>query len=144
MSPQVQGSPQDEQAIRKMATEFIAAWNRNDSKALAACFTTDGDLINPAGRIGRGRSEVEKILSEEQNGVFKGTRISMPQTHLRFLKPDVAIVDYEYEIKGVREPDGKETTLKGLVSSVLRKEGNEWLIAAARPIIPVPLPGSNR
>ena len=144
MSPQLQGTPQDEQAIRTMAAEFVAAWNRNDVKALAACFTTDGDLINPVGRAGRGRSEVERILNEEQNGPFKGSRISMPQKHLRFLKPDLAIADYDFEVARVRGADGRDTTLKGLVSTVLRKDGDKWLIAAARPMIPAPLPGAQR
>lgn len=145
MSPQVQGTPQDEQDIRKAATEFVTAWNRNDAKGLAACFASDGDLINPAGQIARGRAGVEKLLAEEQNRTFKGTRISVPQKHLSFLKPDIAIVDYEFEIAHLRGADGKETALKGLLTNVLRKEGDRWLIAAARPMVPSPLPAtSNR
>lgn len=136
MSPQLQGTPQDEQAIRALGTDFVAAWNRNDSKALAACFTTDGDLINPSGQVARGRADVEKILNEEQNGPFKGSRMSMPQRHVHFLKPDVAIADYEFEIARVRGADGKEITLKGRTSSVLRKDNDKWLIVAARPMIP--------
>src|SRR6266542_1427612 len=100
MSPQTQGSPQDEQAIRNVVTQFVAAWNRNDAKALAGHFTTDGDLINPAGRIARGRSEVEKLFTDEQTTRFKGTRFSLPQKHLRFLKPDIAVADHEFEITG--------------------------------------------
>ena len=86
MSPQLQGTPQDEQAIRTTATEFVTAWNRNDVRALASCFANDGDLVNPEGRAGRGRSAVEKLLNEEQNGQFKGSRLNMQQQHLRFLK----------------------------------------------------------
>lgn len=144
MSPQLQGTSQDEQAIRTLATEFVGAWNRNDSKGLAACFTTDGDLVNPAGRVCRGKSEVEKILNEEQNGPFKGSRISMPQKHLHFLKPDLAVADYDFEVARVRGADGKEITLKGLISNVLRKDGDKWLIVAARPMIPTALPGTHR
>jgi uncharacterized protein (TIGR02246 family) len=107
MSPQLQGTPQDEQAIRTATREFVAAWNRNDVSALAACFATDGDLIDPSGRIGRGRGEVERILKEEQNGPFKGTHVNMPQKYLHFLKPDLAIADYECEVARVRGGDGK-------------------------------------
>ena len=128
MSPQVQGTQQDEQAIRTLATEFVAAWNRNDGKALGACFASDGDLINPQGRVGRNQREVEKILTEEQNGPFKGSHMSMPQKYLRFLKPDLAIADYDFEIAHVRGAGGKDTNLRGEVSNVLRKEGNRWLI----------------
>lgn len=138
MSPKVQGSPQDEQAIRKMVTQFAEAWNRNDVKALTGQFTTDGDLINPAGRIARGTSEVQKLITEEHTGRFKGTRISLALKHLRFLKPDVAIGDEEFEITGLQGP---QTTLKGLVTFVVRKDGENWLITSGRPMVPVQMPG---
>ena len=137
MSPQMQGTPQDEQAIRTMVNQFVAAWNRNDAKALAGYFTTDSDLINPTGRVARGGSEVEKLFREEQTGPFKATRFSLPLTHLRFLKPDIAVTDHEFEIDGVQGP---VSTLRGLVTMVLRKDAGRWLITSARPMVPVPLP----
>jgi uncharacterized protein (TIGR02246 family) len=139
----MQGTFQDEQAIRNMSAEFMIAWNKNDSKALAACFATDGDLINPMGQVGRGRNEVQKIFAEGHSGPFTGSRLSMQQKHLRFLKPDIAVADYEFEITGMRDPGGKQTTQKGLVTGVLRKEGEKWLFAASRPSISVPPPGAN-
>lgn len=144
MSPQTQGTTQDEQAIRRVAAEFVGAWNKNDAKALAACFSSDGDLINPAGRVARNRSEIEKLLTDEQNGLFKGSRITMPQKHLRFLKPDIALADYEFEISHMRGADGKESSMRGLVSSLFRKDGESWLIAACRPYVAASLPGSQR
>ena len=143
MSPQKLGSPQDEQTIRSLATEFVSAWNKNDSKQMAACFSTDGDLINPSGRIARGRTEVERLMQEEHAGPFKGTRLNTQHKHLRFLKPDVAIADYEFEISQMRGGDGKNT-LKGHVTFVLHKENDRWLIAAGRPMVPSALPGTSR
>ena len=135
MSPRPKGQSQDEHAIRTTAAEFVAAWNRNDVKALAACFTYDGDLMHPTGRVGRGRAEVENLLAEARNGVPRGSRINMPQRHLRFLRPDVAIADYDCEISGVHGTDGKETILKGHISGVLSKEGDRWLVVSARPTL---------
>jgi uncharacterized protein (TIGR02246 family) len=143
MSPQMQGTPQDEQAIRNVATEFVNAWNRNDAKGIAACFTNDGDLINPQGRIGRGRQEVERLVQEEQGGAMKGTHISLHQKNVRFLRQDLAIADYDCELERVRGADGKETTLKGLATNVVRKEGDRWLVTASRPFIPALQPGSH-
>ena len=144
MSPKPQGTAHDEQAIRNLTADFVAAWNKNDAKALAACFATDGDLINPAGRVGRGNSEVEKILAEEQSGTFRGTRMNLQQKHLRFLKPDVAVADFEFHISGVHTPDGKQTELKGLLTNVFLREGEKWRVTSARPSIPAPLPGATR
>lgn len=144
MSPQPQGTPQDEHAIRVASTEFANAWNRNDVKALSACFATDGDLINPAGRAARGKEEIEKLLQDEQNSVFKGSRMTVRQTHVRFLKPDLAIADYDFEIARMHGAGGKDTTVTGLQSVVLRKDGDKWLVVAARPMIPTPMPALHR
>lgn len=140
MSPKALGTPKDEQAIRDTAAQFIAAWNRNDGRALAACFASDGDLINSAGRICRGRREVEKLALEGHAGPLKGSHMTMPQKHLRFLKPDLAIAEYDFEVSHVRGADGKESIMKGLTTVVLRKDGDSWLIVAARPMIPLPVP----
>jgi len=135
MSPQIQGTPQDEQAIRNMVTQFVAAWNKNDAKGLASHFTSDGDLINPAGRIARGSTEVEKLFRDEQSGQFKNTRFRLTVTNIRFLKPDIAVTDLEYEINDMKGP---LSTMKGLVSLVVRKDSSQWLINACRPMVPVP------
>jgi uncharacterized protein (TIGR02246 family) len=137
MSPQTQGTAQEEQAIRDLITKFVAAWNKGDGKVMATHFTTDADVIDPGGRIARGRKEVEQMFQDEQAGVFKGTHFSMPFSHLRFLKPDIAIADNDFEIDGV---NGPVSTLKGMVTLVVRKDGDKWLITSARPMVPVRLP----
>ena len=144
MSPQPLGTPHDEQAIRNLTTELTTAWNRNDANALAALYAQDADLIDPSGRVARGRTEVEKLVKEAHGGPLKGTRISLPKTHVRFLKPDIAIADYDFEIANMRGADGKQATLKGIVTCVLQKTGEKWQIAADRPLIPAPPRGAQR
>jgi uncharacterized protein (TIGR02246 family) len=144
MSPQLQGTPQDEQAIRTATSDFVKAWNQHDVKAMTACFSTDADLTTPAGDVARNRNEVEKIINEEQHGMFSTSRFHMPQKHLRFLKPDLALGDYDMEIAGVRGADGKDIQMKGKVSLVMSKHADRWLIAAARAMVPAPRPGTRK
>jgi hypothetical protein len=66
----------DEAALRKSSDEFVASWNKNDYKALAAKFTSDADLINPAGRQAKGSAEIEKLFQDEQTTVMKGSSFS--------------------------------------------------------------------
>ena len=144
MSPQPLGTPQDEQAIQNLALEFAAGWNRHDAQGMAACFTMDGDLVNPSGKIARGRAHVQKLFAEEQAGPLQASRVTMAHKHLRFLKPDLAMGDYQFEVSHIRNAEGQETTTKGLVSCVLRKEGDGWLITAARTNVPAPMPAANQ
>lgn len=134
MSPQKLGTAQDEQAIRDTVARFVTAWTKDDIRGMAACFAEDGDMINPAGRVARGREEIEELFAEEHSGHFKKTGFALPFKHLRFLKPDVAIADHEFEINGIQS--GPTTALSGLLTLVLRKNADSWLIASARPMVP--------
>ena len=50
-------------AIKKNTAAFQAAWNKHDTKALAALWATDGDLIDPWGVTSVGRDAVEKFFA---------------------------------------------------------------------------------
>jgi hypothetical protein len=56
---------------------------------------------------------------------------------LSFLSASLAIADYDFDISHTTGGD-----IKGLVTSVLRKEGEKWLIVAARPMVPAQQPGT--
>lgn len=138
----MKGRGGDEDAIKKVFADFAAAWEKDDAKGMAAFWADDGDLINPAGRVGKGRAEVEKLLADEHSSLFKGTRITFTVSGIRFLGRDVAIYDAAYEVVGAHGPDGKELPpQKGLLTSVLVKKSGQWRTVAARPMMPAPPPG---
>src|SRR5437660_6228819 len=49
-------------AIHKNAEAFVAAFNKNDAKAVAAFWTQDGDFVDQTGRHLRGRKAIEKAF----------------------------------------------------------------------------------
>lgn len=136
------GNPKDEQTIRSRFEDFISAWNRHDASGMSSLFAEDGDMINPNGRSTRTRPEIEKVLREEHAGPFQQSRLSMKPESIRFLAPDVTVTDHSFEIAGVRDPNGKDVTLRGHLTEVLKKQGDNWYCAASRPMIPVTPEGS--
>jgi len=58
----------DEAGIRATDEVFAAAWNKHDAKAMAATWAKDGDLVNPFGRVAKGRAEVEGTV-DRGNGL---------------------------------------------------------------------------
>src|SRR5438477_13051863 len=104
----------DEDAIRKVQDDFVAAWGKPDAgKNLAAMFAEDGDLVNPIGQEADGRAAVEKLLTNEQTTVFKGSTLTLTPGKPRMVKPDVAICEGSYEVAGAHMPDGKPMAQKG-------------------------------
>lgn len=84
--------------------EFAAAWNRHDPKALAAFWAPDGDLINPFGRVAKGRAEVEKLFTDEHSAFMKGTTFTLTGMTVRLLAPNIAFTDWDVEISGMHAP----------------------------------------
>lgn len=50
----------EKKAIRVSAEEFVAAFNKGDSKAIGNLWTADGEYVDENGRIFRGRESIEK------------------------------------------------------------------------------------
>lgn len=122
----------DESAILKVHEGFAASWNKNDYKAMAAIFAADADLINPLGRVAKGKAEIEKLYMDEQTTAFKGSHFTSDCTSgVHILKPDVAVVTCSFEVTG-----GKLPAMKGLYTATMVKTDQKWLVVAGRPMIP--------
>jgi len=134
----------DEDAIKKIASDYEAVFNKGDAKAEAALYAEDGDLIDPAGKAFRGRAEIEQGGTQAYATIFKGAHITITPTHTRIVDPDMAIVDGNYEITGAHMRDGKPApTFKGLYTMVFRKAKGKWWIESLRPMVPQgPPPGA--
>jgi len=135
------GRAGDEAAIQRQIEQFAAAWNKADAKAAAQFFTEDGDYVSSTGQMAEGRAGIERVLTDQFAGVYKGATLKTTVTAIRFLKPDVAIVNGTFEVSGMHGPDGKELQVrKGLSTNIAAKQGDKWLIAALRGMVPAPGP----
>jgi uncharacterized protein (TIGR02246 family) len=140
LAPPASAAEGEEAAIRKVHADFAAAWNRHDAVGLAAKWTLDGDLINPEGRWSKGKAEVQKNFAEEHAGIFKASTFSNTINSVRFLSPNVAIVDASFEIANATPPNAPPMTQKGLYKSVMVKDGGKWWTASAMAMAPMAPP----
>ena len=118
----------DQEAIRKLAADFNAAINKGDAKTAAALFTADGDYLSSTGRLGRGTAEIEKMVSDQAAGAFKGQSFKTTIDTIRMIRPDVAIASGTFE----------SAARKGLATFVTVRDGGRWRIAALRAMVPPP------
>ena len=127
-----------EAAILKVHERLAEAWNKDDAKGMAAGFADDADLINPLGRVAKGKAEIEKLYQDEHSGVFKGSHFASEcKAGVHVVKPDVAIVTCSFEVTGGTLPDGKTMpAMKGIYTATMVKAKNRWQIVAGRPMIP--------
>ena len=119
----------DEEAIRRVLADFVAAWNKHDAKAFSMVFAEDADFTNVRGMNAHGRTEVEKFHAPRFATNLKNSHQKMTQIEIRFIRPDVAAVDAWWEMTGAKTADGQDIPLrKGLLNFVITKEGGRWFI----------------
>jgi uncharacterized protein (TIGR02246 family) len=122
-------SPADDAAVRAVVARYVNARELRDAAAIEALFTQDADQLTTSGEWRRGRDTVVPgtLESSRRNPGTRQIRIDT----LRFLTPDVAIVDGPYEISVAgAAPRPMRTTI------VVKREADAWRIAAIRNMVP--------
>lgn len=118
-----------EQTIRDRTKDFDAAWNRHDAQAVASYYATSGDIVTETGDALSSRDGIQQALTDAFNGDLKNSTLTSTVTTVRLIKPDVAIVDSEVELK-----NGDAEARKLHVVSVLVSKDGKWLTETTRAI----------
>lgn len=116
----------DETAVRALIQRYVNARDARDAGAIEALFTADVDQYTTSGEWRRGRGQVVPGTAESTKRNPGARSISVAS--VRFISPDVAIVDGAYNIAGSDRP--RWTTI------VVLRESNAWRIAAIRNMTP--------
>ncbi len=130
--PKSKGRTKDEEAVRKVVTDSVEAWNRHDVKAFSMLFTDDADFINVLGAGAAGRTEIEKLHAPLFSTIFKESKVTTVDTRVRFIKSDVATVDSTWGMTGYIDPaDEKRTPRKALMimNLIMTKKKGKWYVA---------------
>jgi uncharacterized protein (TIGR02246 family) len=125
----------DEAAVQQLINELTDAWNRGDAKAYGARFQADGTFTNVNGTFFVGREEFDRRHEDAFRRVYKGSTIAATIKKLRFIRPDVAVVDIDLGMFGWQgHPPvvqaGPDNALHTCLLMVLVKERGSWWIAA--------------
>jgi uncharacterized protein (TIGR02246 family) len=85
-----------EQAVRKAVAAYVEALSKGDLDGLMACVAPDADFIDEAGKTTRGhdalRAHFKTTLAD-----LKGYKVTGKVYSVKFLRPDVALVDGSLE-----------------------------------------------
>lgn len=139
-------TPTDETAVRNLVTAFNNAFNAHDAKAFAATFAEDADFTNWRGTSVRGRAKIEEFHVPVLTVRYKNGSQKVIDSTIRFIRPDVAVVNVRSEVTGGTTPDGKTDPLLrfSLNWTVAKEASGQWLIKvmhnARLPEMEIPLP----
>lgn len=129
-APQDAAQDKDRAAIAKAVQNYMDSWNSHDVRAVAMTYAEDCDFVNNFGDVTHGRAGMEATFGPFMTGVYSATNQTGKVRSIRFLKPDVAAVDVDWEMTGAKNQDGTlRPTRKGIHSLVMTKQSDgTWLI----------------
>ncbi len=120
----------DPAAIRQVVADFVDAFNHHDAHAWASFLAEDGDFTNVTGLSLHGRKDVETCFTELFSTRLKAAHRTATVRHIRFITPDIAFVDAEWELVGSKAADGSENPVrKGLFNFVMTRQNGHWTFA---------------
>lgn len=116
----------DEAAVRDVVRRYTEARELSDPKAIEALFTADADQYTTGGEWRRGVPQLVKGMIET-SARNPGARV-IAIAAVRFITPDVAIVDGDYTTGADARRIWTTITVK--------RDSGRWRIAAIRNIAP--------
>lgn len=125
----------DEAAIRVTVAEQAEAWTAGDGAKFSRHMAPDVSFTNLFGEVRYGAADFTARQIEILNSFFKGTTKRHSIRRIRFVTTDVAIVDIDNEVHGVKAmpagvpvpPDG---ILRTQLMEVFVRRNGAWLVEA--------------
>ena len=121
---------QDEAAIDALFDKQAEGWERADSELFASAFAPEADFINITATPLRGRDEIARHHAQLWATLYKGATVSPGPRRIRFVTPDVAVVENEATLR----MGEMERHAHALVVAV-RNDGH-WEIEALHNMLP--------
>jgi uncharacterized protein (TIGR02246 family) len=126
---QSKGSEADTSAVKAVVTAYDDGFNSHDAKAIGALFADEGDFTNMRGSSKHGRKDIEQNYGNLLNGGLKTAHRTDTIKIVKFITPDVAEIDADWEMTGTKAADGSDNPpRKGGLDWVVQKINGKWLI----------------
>lgn len=128
-------SAADDTAIRRIISNQEAAWNEGDGQEYARDVAADASFTNLFGMVFYGKPAFAARHQEILMSFYKGTRKKHVIRRIKFITSDVAIVDIDNELSGVKAmPPGIAVPADGILKTqlmeVLVRRAGSWAVEA--------------
>ena len=124
----------DEAVIRESVKQMESGWNTKSGALFAKPFAEDADYVVINGNHIKGRQVIETQHQRIFDTIYKDTTLTLNVKHIRFIRPDVAVV----HVGAHRDGPTKELNQGAIITMVMSKEKEGWRITAFQNTAVVP------
>ncbi|HEY0529319.1 MAG TPA: SgcJ/EcaC family oxidoreductase [Gemmatimonadaceae bacterium] len=128
-------APTDEATIRSIVQNEIDTWNKGDAVGYSKDFATGGTFTNIRGQFFTGYDGFLKQHQVIFNTIFRNTTLTQRVISLKFVRPDVAVVETVTAVSGIAQPPAgialdEKGRLRTRLLQVIAKDNGAWKIVA--------------
>jgi len=128
-------SPKDMSELHNLVTKWDRYWNLHNMDSTGTLMRENVDFVNVAGQWLKGKKEAVAVHKERHQVVFKNSVFKSDSIHIKYVKPDLAIMHIHWGITGDVDPDGKpRPPRQGIFTWVATKEKDQWLLLAVHNV----------
>jgi uncharacterized protein (TIGR02246 family) len=120
-------APTDEDVVRALPQRIVDGWSKGSGQAIADVYADDGTLVAGDGTFKKGRAEIAEYHDRQFVDFLKGTRLTVAVRSVRFLGPNIALMQTE---GGILWPGQQQLAPgnNGIQSFVAVKERGVWRV----------------
>ena len=130
--PADSGSAADEAAIKQVVAGFSDGWNNHDAHAMCESLAEDVQWVSWRGEVSHSRQQVEEDHAKLFAGLYKNSHRNDAVKSIRFLTPELAVVDNYWTMTGAKTRDGADWPYRaGYVNYLMAKRNGRWVIVVS-------------
>jgi uncharacterized protein (TIGR02246 family) len=119
----------DDAAIKDVVAGFSNGWNTHDAHAMCVSLADDVEWVNWRGEPLAARKDVEEEHAKLFADLYKNTHRNDEVKFIKYVTPNLAIVDDYWTMTGSRKRDGSDWPYRaGLYNFVMAKRDGRWIV----------------
>jgi uncharacterized protein (TIGR02246 family) len=119
----------EDAAVKQVVAGFSDGWNSHDAHAMCASLADDVEWVNWRGEPLGTRQAVEDEHAKLFADLYKNTRRTDVVKSIRYLSPELAVVDDYWTMTGARRRDGSDWPYRaGYSNFVMAKRTGHWIV----------------
>jgi len=119
----------DDAAIKEIVAGFSNGWNTHDAHAMCASLADDVEWVNWRGEPLGTRQAVEDEHAKLFADLYKNTQRTDTVKTIRYINPELAVVDDYWTMTGARKRDGSDWPYRaGYTDFMMAKRGGRWIV----------------
>lgn len=126
----------DLSALRNIPDKWVLYWNLHNIDSLSTLLKEDVEMVTVPGTSLKGKESFIKDHQPKFSTIFKESVLSRDTVAIRYIKPDLAFIHFEWSISGDLDRQGNpQKTRRGIGTWLVIKESGQWKIQTSHMML---------